>query len=56
MTIGRLHVIWWPRRVLFFTFIWPNYPEHLEVKPMFRAVFIWPVEFRWWFKEQKVQP
>jgi hypothetical protein len=49
INVGRLQVIWWPRRCLFRTFVWPDYPE-LGIVPMFRSVIVWPLEFRWWYR------
>ena len=48
--LGRLQVIWWPRRCLFHVWVWPDYPPEFNAPPMFRSVILWPLEFRWWSK------
>ena len=55
VNIGRLQVVWWPRRCLFKVWEWPSIPESPEVLPMFRAVIMWPLEFRWWLKPSRAR-
>lgn len=50
LNLGRLQVIWWPRRCFFATWQWPMLPSHPDVLPMFRSIVVWPLEFRWWYK------